>query len=78
MLLLLENTNYADVKKLLDYANQLNLRLSVIDQDENNSGLPGKPLSTAALKSIIENSRKSGAITMDTAHDTIRKNFHAD
>ena len=78
MLLQLENTSYANLKKLLDYASQLNLHLRLVDQDETNTALPGKPLSEAALKAMIESSRKSGTITMQSAHDTIRKNFHAD
>jgi hypothetical protein len=78
MLLQLENTSYANVKKLLEYARELNLNLRLVDQDESNPTLPGKPLSETALKALIENSRKSGSITMDVAHNIIRKNFHAD
>jgi hypothetical protein len=78
MLLQLENTSYANLKKLLEFAQELNLNLRLVDEDTSNIALPGKPLSESALKSIIENSRKSGTITMKAAHDTIRKNFHAD
>jgi len=78
MLLQLENTSYANLKKLLEYASQLNLKLRLIDQEESNTALPGKPLSKAALRDMIENSRKSGTITMEDAHQTIRKNFDAD
>lgn len=78
MLLQLENTSYANLKKLLEYASQLNLKLRLIDQDESNTALPGKPLSEAALRAMIETSRKSGAITMESAHQTIRKHFDAD
>jgi len=78
MLLQLENTTEANVQKLLDYARQLNLSLTLIDQDESNFALPGKPLPESALKSMIEAGRKTGTITMENAHDIIRKNFHAD
>ncbi len=78
MLLQLEDTSYANVKKLLEYARELNLNLRLVDQDSGNSALPGTPLSAATLKAIIENSRKTGTITMADAHNTIRKNFHAD
>ena len=78
MLLQLENTSYDNVKKLLEYARELNLSLKLIDQDSSNTTLPGKPLSAAALKAMIENSRKTGTISMEAAHNTIRKNFHAD
>ena len=78
MLLQLEDTSYANVKKLLEYARELKLNLRLIDPVEGKTALPGKPLSDEALKTLIANSRKSGTITMDTAHNTIRKNFHAD
>jgi hypothetical protein len=78
MLLQLENTDFTNIKKLMDYARQLNLRLSLLDDNESNTALPGKPLSEAALKSLIESSRKSGTISMGTAHNIIRKNFNAD
>jgi hypothetical protein len=50
----------------------------LIDQNESNTALPGKPLSKDALKAMIDASRKSGLITMQAAHDIIRKNFNAD
>ena len=78
MLLQLENTDFTNVKKLMDYARQLNLRLSLLDDNESNTALPGKPLSEAALKALIESGRKSGTISMETAHNIIRKNFNAD
>jgi len=78
MLLQLENTDFSNIKKLMDYARQLNLRLSLLDDNESNTALPGKPLSEAALKTLIESGRKSGTISMENAHNTIRKNFNAD
>ena len=76
MLLQLENTNNENLKKLLDYAGSLHLNLKVLTHD--NVALPGKPLTSIELKSLIENSRKSGAISMESAHDIIRKNFNED
>ena len=76
MLLLLENTSSSNLNKLMEYARQLNLRLSLID--ESNTSLPGKPLSDDALRSMIEQGRKTGTIAMESAHTIIRKNFNAD
>jgi hypothetical protein len=78
MLLQLENTTEANLQKLLDYAKQLNLHLKPVNWDEGNSALPGKPLSESVLESMIESGRKSGVVSMENAHDLIRKNFHAD
>ncbi|MCW3124527.1 MAG: hypothetical protein JWO03_185 [Bacteroidetes bacterium] len=78
MLLQLENTNELNLKKLLDYARQLNLRLSLVDDTESSPSLPGKPLSPAKLKSMIEEGRKTGTITLADAHNSIRKTFKAD
>lgn len=78
MLLQLENTDFSNIKKLMDYARQLNMRLSLIDDNESNTALPGKPLSEAALKALIESGRKTVTISMENAHNTIRKNFNAD
>lgn len=78
MLLQLENTNRENVMKLIDFANKLNLSLSLIDDANNNVSLPGKPLTDLQLKSMIEASRQSGTILMKDAHKLIRKNFNAD
>lgn len=78
MLLQLENTNKENIAKLIDFANKLNLRLSLIDDNVNNPGLPGKPLSDIELKNMIEAGRQSGTISMKDAHQLIRKNFNAD
>lgn len=72
MLLQLENTNKEDINKLLNFAKENHLALSVIDDNKNNYFLPGKPLNDAELSQLIENSRKSGSITMQHAHTTIR------
>ena len=78
MLLKLENTNKENVMKLIDFANKLNLNLSLIDDTSNTASLPGKPLSDLQLKSMIESSRQSGTISMKDAHHFIRNNFNAD
>ena len=75
MLLQLENTNEEDINKLLNFAKQNHLELSVIDDNKNDYFLPGKPLSDSELMKLIENSRKSGSITLDDAHNTIRSRF---
>ncbi len=77
MLLQLENTNKKNINKLLDFAKQNHLQLSLIDDNENNYFLPGKPLSAAELSRLIEKSRKSGRIKLKDAHSAIRKSFNA-
>jgi len=78
MLLQLENTNKKDINKLLNFAKQNQLELSVVDDNEDNYFLPGKPLGEAELTQLIENSRKSGSISLEDAHTAIRNNFNAD
>lgn len=77
MLLELENTNQANLKKLMDYARQLNLQLRLID-DSPSSALPGKPLSPEALAALIEKSRRSGTISLKEAHSNLRNSFNGD
>ena len=77
MLLQLENTNKEDINKLLNFAKQNHLELSLIDDNKNDYFLPGKPLSDAELSQLIENSRKSGSISMEDAHLKIRNSFNA-
>ncbi|MEP6584920.1 MAG: hypothetical protein ABJA90_11675 [Ginsengibacter sp.] len=78
MLLQLENTNKKDIDKLLDFAKQNHLELSLVDENEDDYFLPGKPLSDRELIKLIENSRKSGTISMKDAHTAIRNSFNAD
>ena len=78
MLLQLENTNKENISKLIDYAKKLNINLSLVDEDNSNYALPGKPLDDAQLKKLIESSRNSGTISLNDAHAIIRKNFNAD
>ena len=77
MLLQLKNTNKDNIDKLLAFAKQNHLQLSLIDDVENNILLPGKPLSPDELTKLIEKSRVSGMITMENAHQIIRDNYNA-
>ncbi len=77
MLLQLENTSQDNIKKLIEFAAQHHLKLSLVDEVENNYLLPGKPLSPEQLTQLIENSRSSGTIAMDDAHRLIRNAYDA-
>lgn len=76
MLLQLENTNQANINKLLEFAKKNHLQLSLIDDSADNT-LPGTPLTPKQLKQLIANSRKSGMISMDNAHQIIRSKYNA-
>ncbi|HMG82164.1 MAG TPA: hypothetical protein VK559_03945 [Ferruginibacter sp.] len=78
MLLQLENIDAHDVDKLLAFARQNHLKLSIIDDNENNYVLPGKPLTPEELTALITESRKSGVISMQNAHEIIRTKYNAD
>ncbi len=60
MLLKLENTDRENVNLLLHFAKQNQLKLSIINDNEDNYFLPGKPLSDDESSLLIENSRKVG------------------
>jgi len=77
MLFQLQNTNNEDINKLLNFAKQNHLELSVIDDNKNDYFLPGKSLSDTELSQLIESSRKRGSITMQHAHTTFRNSFDA-
>jgi molybdenum cofactor biosynthesis enzyme MoaA len=78
MLLQLKNTNKKDINKLLNFAKQNHLELSLIDDNDNNYFLPGRPLSEFELNRLIESSRKSEKILLKDAHSIIRESFNAD
>jgi hypothetical protein len=78
MLLQLENTSKENINKLLAFANKNDLKLSVIDENQDQNFLPGKPLTAQELTRLIESSRKSGMISLTDAHQIARKNFNAD
>lgn len=65
MLLQLEGAQKENVEKLLAFAEENNLKLSLID-NENNYVLPGKPLTAEQLKQLIKTSRDSSIIKMAT------------
>lgn len=77
MLFQLENTNRENIKKLLSFARENHLELSVLDDTDNNHFLPGEPLTPNQLTQIIENSRKSGMVSLQNAHKAITDNFNA-
>ncbi len=78
MLLQLEDTHENAVNKLLSFAKEHHLKLSLVDEDETNYTLPGKPLNENELKTLIEKSRTSGVISLKAAHEIINKNYNAD
>ena len=77
MLLQLENTNQDNINKLLEFAKQNHLKLSLIDDAENNYILPGKSVTPEQITQMIENSQKSGMIIMEDAHRLIRNSYDA-
>lgn len=78
MLFQLENTSKKNINLLLDFAKKNKIELQLLDEVENEYYLPGKPLSEEELVKLIGNSRKSGTISMEDAHDILRKSFNAD
>ena len=77
MLLQLENNSKEDVNKLLAFAHQNQIKLSLVD-DSDQFHLPGKPLSNQQIKQLIDSSRQSVITSMQHAHQTIRSNYNAD
>jgi hypothetical protein len=77
MLFQLNNTSKANVDKLLDFAKQNQLELSLVDDTSNDLFLPGNPLTPDQLTQMIEKGRKSGMISMTDAHQIIRDTYHA-
>ncbi len=77
MLLQLENTTIEQIEMLLKFAKKNHLNLKLIDEVGSNYFLPGKPLSDDELLNLVEKSRKSGSISMEAAHLSIRRAFNA-
>ena len=77
MLFQLNDTSKANVDKLLDFAKQNQLELSLVDDTGNDLFLPGNPLTPDQLTQMIEKGRKSGMISMTDAHQLIRDTYHA-
>jgi len=78
MLLQLENSNKDNVAKLMNFARQNHLNLSLVDEEGGDVFLPGKALSNEELEKLITRSRQSGIIDMEKAHNTIRNYMHGD
>ena len=78
MLLQLDNTNPENINKLLLFAKENYLQLSLVDDADGNYFLPGKPLTELQLEQLINSSRKSGVLSLKEAHQIIRNNYHAD
>lgn len=76
MLLELENPNKENLAKLLDFARQHHLNLTIVDDKEGDLFLPGKPLNDDQLKKLILESRESGIINMNNAHSAIRNSLN--
>ena len=76
MLLQLESSQQDDVNKLLAFAEQNHLKLSVVDNSDEYH-LPGKPLNDTEISELIARSRNSGTISMQEAHSLIRKDYNA-
>ncbi len=76
MLLQLQNPNQDNINKLLQFAKQNQLELSLVDS-ESNSLLPGKQLTSLQLNQLIEKSRNSGIISVQNAHELIRSSYNA-
>ena len=77
MLLQLEESNYNDVNKLLQFAKENKLKLSLVDESENDFLLPGRPLTQEQITALIDSSRKSGIISMKNAHEIISNFYNA-
>lgn len=77
MLLQLDNTSPESISKLLSFAKDNYLQLSLVDDADENYFLPGKPLTEQQLEKLIDSSRKSGVLSLKDAHQIIRNNYHA-
>ncbi len=77
MLFELENTSKQEINLLLDFAKKNKIKLQLLDEVENEYYLPGEPLCEDELVKLVGNSRKSGTISKEDAHDILRKSFNA-
>jgi hypothetical protein len=76
MLLQLKETKKEDVQKLIAFAKQNSLHLTVVDADKTKAYLPGAPLNRKEIKELISKSRKSGTVSLKEAHKQIRKKLN--
>jgi 23S rRNA pseudoU1915 N3-methylase RlmH len=77
MLLQLENTNKENIdkkkiNKLIAFAKENEMDISLLDDNINDIHLPGKPLTSKELTELIQKSRESGTISMVDGHTLIR------
>ncbi len=77
MLFKLGNTTKENIDKLLNFARKHHIKLSPLDDVEQNTYLPGKPLTPDELSQLIENNRTNGRITMEDAHSVIKSRFNS-
>jgi len=78
MLLQLQQDNYDNINKLMAFANENNMELSIIDDIEDEYALPGKPITKQAFNNIITKGRIGETLKIEAVHNEIRNNFHAD
>lgn len=78
MLLQLDNTDPVALKKLLSFAKENSLKLSLIDEPEGSFFLPGQPLTSEQLEQLILKSRNSDSLSLQDAHKLIRTNYNPD
>ena len=77
MLVNIENTNEVSIKKLLEFARQNQMNVSIIDDQQNNHWLPGRPFTETELIELIEKSHNSGIVSMKDAHSIIMEDKNA-
>ena len=76
MLLQLENGNTQQIQILLNFAKKNQLDLKIFDEGGDKFFLPGKPLDPDKLERLVEKSRKSGNLSLEDAHLSIRSFFN--
>ena len=76
MLLQLDNINKLALLKLFECAKNNSLDLKLVDEDKTKTNLPGEPLTAKETKQLIENSRKSGVLSLKDAHKELRKKLN--
>lgn len=77
MLLELKNTTTDSVEKLMSFAKDNGINLSLLDDGEDYH-LPGEPLTDEQLNAYLDESEASGTTDIDTAHQLIRNMFNGD
>lgn len=75
MLLKLSNTDSLKLQKFMDYAIEIGIHLSVIDESHPLCHEPSSPLNEADLENLILHARKSGSVELEYAHQLIRSKY---